>query len=138
MPYDRYLRLRLCLCLATTPPPTSHQLPCLHIHPQPASVAGREPSPSSPENGAPSSHRNTLQQELSSSVNSGRRFEAVATFRLIWWNQGSGSRKRLSIWRPIVPQGMVYFGDIAVQGWWLEFTYLILLTADLVFKIDKE
>nr|GLL29975.1 uncharacterized protein LOC109152925 [Ipomoea trifida] len=60
----------------------------------------------SSENGAPSSHRNTLQQELSSSVNSGRRFEAVATFRLIWWNQGSGSRKRLSIWRPIVPQGM--------------------------------
>nr|GMD14291.1 hypothetical protein Iba_chr07bCG5000 [Ipomoea batatas] len=46
MPYNRYLRLRLCL--ATTPPPTSHQLPCLHIHPQPASVACREPSPSSP------------------------------------------------------------------------------------------
>lgn len=50
-------------------------------------------------------------------VSSARRFEAVASFQLIWWNQSSGSRKRLSIWRPIVPQGMVYFGDIAVQGY---------------------
>lgn len=73
-------------------------------------------SSKSSEIGAPSSHSNTLQQELSSSVNSGRRFEAVASFKLIWWNQGSGSRKRLSIWRPIVPQGMVYLGDIAVRG----------------------
>lgn len=44
-------------------------------------------------------------------------FEAVASFHLIWWNQGSSSRKRLSIWRPAVPQGMVYFGDIVVQGY---------------------
>lgn len=53
----------------------------------------------------------------SSSGNSVRRFESVATFQLIWWNQGSGSRKKLSIWRPIVPEGMVYFGDIAVRGY---------------------
>ncbi|KAG8382460.1 hypothetical protein BUALT_Bualt05G0079500 [Buddleja alternifolia] len=59
----------------------------------------------------------TIQSERSSTVNSRRRFEAVATFRLIWWNQGSGSRKKLSIWRPVVPEGMVYFGDIAVQGY---------------------
>lgn len=59
---------------------------------------------------------NTIQSERSSTVNSRRRFEAVATFQLIWWNQGSGSRKKLSIWRPVVPEGMVYFGDIAVQG----------------------
>lgn len=59
---------------------------------------------------------NTVQSERSSTVNSRRRFEAVATFQLIWWNQGSGSRKKLSIWRPVVPEGMVYFGDIAVQG----------------------
>nr|GMC73891.1 hypothetical protein Iba_chr03cCG5050 [Ipomoea batatas] len=43
---DRSLRLRLCL--ASTPPLTSHQLPGLRIHPQPAPVAGCEPPPSSP------------------------------------------------------------------------------------------
>ncbi|XP_031125724.1 uncharacterized protein LOC116028070 isoform X1 [Ipomoea triloba] len=91
-------------------------------------------SSESSENGAPSSHHNTLQQELSSSVNSGRRFEAVATFRLIWWNQGSGSRKRLSIWRPIVPQGMVYFGDIAVQGYEPPNTCIVFHESDEILK----
>lgn len=56
-----------------------------------------------------------IQSERSSAINS-RRVEAVATFRLIWWNQGSGSRKRISIWRPVLPEDMIYFGDIAVQG----------------------
>ncbi|XP_074317635.1 uncharacterized protein LOC141653693 isoform X2 [Silene latifolia] len=51
------------------------------------------------------------------SLNSGRRFEAVASFSLVWWNQSSSSRKKLSIWRPVVPPGMVYFGDIAVKGY---------------------
>ncbi|KAF8380627.1 hypothetical protein HHK36_028116 [Tetracentron sinense] len=58
-----------------------------------------------------------LQSERSAAVNSGRRFEAIASFRLIWWNQGANSRKKLSIWRPVVPQGMVFLGDIAVQGY---------------------
>ncbi|XP_057978559.1 uncharacterized protein LOC131164992 isoform X2 [Malania oleifera] len=58
-----------------------------------------------------------VQSERSSAANSGRRFEAIASFKLIWWNRGSGSRKKLSIWRPVVPQGMVYFGDIAAQGY---------------------
>ncbi|XP_037495569.1 uncharacterized protein LOC105636609 isoform X2 [Jatropha curcas] len=58
-----------------------------------------------------------LQSKKSASVNSGRRFEAVASFQLIWWNRTSSSRKKLSIWRPVVPQGMVYFGDIAVKGY---------------------
>ncbi|XP_022737877.1 uncharacterized protein LOC111290709 isoform X2 [Durio zibethinus] len=66
---------------------------------------------------SPSGHVNNRQSEHSSVVNSGRRFEAVASFRLVWWNRGSSSRKQLSIWRPVVPQGMVYFGDIAVQGY---------------------
>lgn len=61
--------------------------------------------------------KNTVQSERSSTVNSRRRFEAVATFRLIWWNQGSGSRKKLSVWRPVVAEGMVYFGDIVVHGY---------------------
>ncbi|KAL0296337.1 UNVERIFIED_CONTAM: hypothetical protein Sradi_6685800 [Sesamum radiatum] len=72
----------------------------------------------SSENEASASIGNdTVQSERSSTLNSIQRFEAVATFRLIWWNQGSGSRKKLSIWRPIVPEGMVYFGDIAIQGY---------------------
>lgn len=54
--------------------------------------------------------------EKSAIPNSGRRFEAVASFHLIWWNRGSNSKKKLSIWRPIIPEGMVYFGDIAVKG----------------------
>lgn len=64
-----------------------------------------------------SAHSHNLQSERSETVNSGRRYEAVASFQLIWWNQGSNSRKRLSIWRPVVPQGMIYFGDIAVKGY---------------------
>ncbi|KAK8691037.1 hypothetical protein V6N13_074558 [Hibiscus sabdariffa] len=54
----------------------------------------------------------TNQQPESSSV---RCFEAVSSFRLVWRNRGSSSIKQLSIWRPVVPPGMVYFGDIVVQ-----------------------
>lgn len=50
------------------------------------------------------------------SVRFGQRFEAVASFDLIWWNRGSGSQKKVSVWRPIVTEGMAYFGDIAVSG----------------------
>ncbi|XP_020979196.1 uncharacterized protein LOC107640015 [Arachis ipaensis] len=63
-----------------------------------------------------SGRHQTSQLEQSSEGNSNRRFEPVASFQLIWWNQGSHSRKRVSIWRPVVPTGMVYFGDIAVRG----------------------
>ncbi|BFG31191.1 hypothetical protein CerSpe_174650 [Prunus speciosa] len=66
---------------------------------------------------ASSAQSHNLQSEVSASVNSARRYEAVASFRLIWWNQSSNSRKKLSIWRPVVPHGMVYFGDIAVEGY---------------------
>ncbi|KAL6008539.1 hypothetical protein ACLOJK_034052 [Asimina triloba] len=55
--------------------------------------------------------------EASAAVTSGYLFEAVASFKLIWWNQGANSRKKLSIWRPIVPNGTVFLGDIAVQGY---------------------
>ncbi|KAL0326635.1 UNVERIFIED_CONTAM: hypothetical protein Sangu_1741500 [Sesamum angustifolium] len=63
----------------------------------------------SSENEASASIDNdTVQSERSSTLNSIQRFEAVATFRLIWWNQGSGSRKKLSIWRPVIPEMDVY------------------------------
>ncbi|XP_073111690.1 uncharacterized protein [Elaeis guineensis] len=55
--------------------------------------------------------------ERSALLTSGRLFQAVASFKLIWWNQGTTSRKKLSIWRPVVPHGMVYLGDLAVQGY---------------------
>lgn len=57
------------------------------------------------------------QSQPLSSVRSGQRFEAVASFQLIWWNRGSGSQKKVSIWRPIITEGMAYFGDIAVSGY---------------------
>lgn len=65
---------------------------------------------------APSSGHQALQPDRSVGTNSNRRYEPVASFELVWWNQGSNSRKRLSIWRPAVPMGMVYFGDVAVKG----------------------
>ncbi|KAK8614167.1 hypothetical protein V6N13_122539 [Hibiscus sabdariffa] len=76
------------------------------------------------------------QSDHSTVVNSGRRFEAVASFRLLWWNRSSSSRKKLSIWRPVVPQGMVYFGDIAVQGYEPPNTCIVLHDAgdDELFK----
>lgn len=72
-------------------------------------------SKSSDAQASPSGHSHNLQSGLV--LNSARHFEAVASFQLIWWNQGSNSRKKLSIWRPVVPHGTVYFGDIAVKGY---------------------
>lgn len=59
----------------------------------------------------------TPQLERSSMVASGRLYEATANFKLIWWNNGTNSRKKLSIWRPMIPHGMVFLGDIAVDGY---------------------
>lgn len=50
------------------------------------------------------------------SITSGQRFQAVASFEFIWCNRGSGSQKKVSVWRPNVAEGMAYFGDIAVSG----------------------
>ncbi|XP_071692229.1 uncharacterized protein [Rutidosis leptorrhynchoides] len=81
----------------------------------------------------PSDH-DSIQPDRSSNANSGRRFQAVASFHLVWWNQGSKSRKKLSIWRPILPQGMVYFGDIAVRGYEPPNTCIVLPDEDEPFK----
>ncbi|XP_062073801.1 uncharacterized protein LOC133778015 isoform X2 [Humulus lupulus] len=63
-------------------------------------------------------------------LNSAQHFEAVATFQWIWWNQGSNSRKQLSIWRPVVPLGMVYFGDVAVKGYEPPHSCIVLRDTD--------
>ncbi|XP_048140983.1 uncharacterized protein LOC115736923 isoform X3 [Rhodamnia argentea] len=71
----------------------------------------------SPNTQASSSHRDTPQPQRSIGASSCRRFEEISDFVWVWWNRGSNSGRRLSLWRPVVPQGMVYFGDIAVQGY---------------------
>jgi len=53
---------------------------------------------------------------VSQGLSSGRSYEKVARFKLIWWDKGSGSRDGVSIWRPIVPPGCAMLGDLAVQG----------------------
>ncbi|KAL5230936.1 hypothetical protein ABZP36_029712 [Zizania latifolia] len=60
---------------------------------------------------------NDASQIERSALNSGRLFEAVASFKLIWSNNGTSSPKKLSIWRPMLSEGMFYFGDIALNGY---------------------
>lgn len=63
--------------------------------------------------------RNDFSQLERSELTSGRLFDAVASFKLIWSNSGTSSPKKLSIWRPMLSEGMFYFGDIAVNGYHL-------------------
>jgi vacuolar protein sorting-associated protein 13A/C len=60
---------------------------------------------------------NDASQLERSALTSGRLFEAVASFKLIWSNCGTSSPKKLSAWRPMLSEGMIYFGDIAVNGY---------------------
>ncbi|CAI0538916.1 unnamed protein product [Linum tenue] len=66
---------------------------------------------------SPPGRANTLNPEQSIAANSGRRFQEISSFQPLWSNRSANSRKKVSIWRPVVPQGMVYFGDIAVNGY---------------------
>ncbi|KAF3672124.1 hypothetical protein FXO38_06262 [Capsicum annuum] len=84
------------------------------------------------ETATSSGQYHAVQSERSSTVDTVHRFEG--TFRLIWSNQGSGSSKKLSIWRPMIPQGMVYFGDIAVQGYESPNTCIVLHDSDEHYK----
>jgi vacuolar protein sorting-associated protein 13A/C len=61
--------------------------------------------------------RNDAPQVERSALTSGRLFEAVASFKLVWSNDGMSAPKKLSIWRPMMPEGMIYFGDIALSGY---------------------
>ncbi|KAJ4777649.1 Pleckstrin (PH) domain-containing protein isoform 2 [Rhynchospora pubera] len=64
-----------------------------------------------------SQRRSSSRIEGDASFSSGRLLEVVESPKLIWWNNDASSRKRLSIWRPRIPPGMVFFGDIAVKGY---------------------
>lgn len=68
--------------------------------------------PQSPLHGAPSEERINPLVGLSS----GRFYENVARFNLVWWDKNSGSRRGVSVWRPVVPSGCVLLGDVAVEG----------------------
>ncbi|ERN15489.1 uncharacterized protein LOC18443778 [Amborella trichopoda] len=75
--------------------------------------------PSSPKVGeiVHKNNESRIQSQGAATVSPGSLFETVARFTFIWWNRGSGSRKKISIWRPIVSDGLVYFGDIAMKGY---------------------
>ena len=48
---------------------------------------------------------------------SGQRYQNVAEFELVWWNRGNSAKRKVSIWRSILPPGCFYVGDIAVPGY---------------------
>ena len=37
-------------------------------------------------------------------------------FVRIWWDKGAQTRRKLSLWRPVAPQGFIPVGDAAVDG----------------------
>ncbi|KAI5072395.1 hypothetical protein GOP47_0012501 [Adiantum capillus-veneris] len=43
--------------------------------------------------------------------------EPVAGFKLVWWNKGDNANDKISIWRPILPPGCCFAGDLAVEGY---------------------
>ena len=76
--------------------------------------------------------RNDAPQVERSALTSGRLFEAVASFKLVWSNDGMSAPKKLSIWRPMMSEGMFYFGDIALSGYnWFD----LLLSSNETFVV---
>jgi len=68
-----------------------------------------------------------------SQLSSGRSYEKVARFKLIWWDKGSGSKDGVSIWHPIVSPGCAMLGDLAVQGLPFFCSFLFLSDAFLLY-----
>lgn len=93
-------------------------------------------SKSSDSHASPSQTETSL-PEKSRIVTSGQHFEAVADFQLIWWNRGSNSKKKLSIWRPVVPQGKIYFGDVVMKGCVLSIFYFISVCLSFSFLVNS-
>lgn len=87
--------------------------------------------------------QNDGSQQERSALTSGRLFEAVASFKLIWSNNGMSSPKKLSIWRPMLSEGMFYFGDIALNGYNLygqllsssNLTFFVICNLKLTFNV---
>lgn len=55
-------------------------------------------------------------EQLTAVISSGRIYQNVGRFKLIWWDKGSRSRHGFSIWRPNVPPGCAMLGDVAMKG----------------------
>lgn len=74
------------------------------------------PSVQNPAHGS-NSKEEVMNLETSEPILSSQRYQNVSQFELVWWNRGKSAKKKLSIWRPIVPPGCFYVGDIAVPGY---------------------
>lgn len=74
------------------------------------------PSMQKPVRGSDSKEE-VMNLERSEPILSNQRYQSVAQFELVWWNRGNSAKKKVSIWRPIVPPGCFYVGDIAVPGY---------------------
>ncbi|KAG0604101.1 hypothetical protein M758_10G145000 [Ceratodon purpureus] len=77
---------------------------------------------------------------LTAVVSSGRIYENVGRFKLVWWDKGSGSGDGISIWRPFVPAGCAMVGDIAVKGYEPPSTGLVLRDTEeggLISKAER-
>lgn len=64
-------------------------------------------------------HVNNTEQELSSSLSQprvGQLYETLSEFERVWSNGSNDSTGQISIWRPVLPQGCTFVGDLAVQG----------------------
>ena len=57
-------------------------------------------------------------------------YQTLSEFRLIWSSESNDSSGQISIWRPELPAGCTFVGDIAVQG----YVTLNFLGNFLVFK----
>jgi vacuolar protein sorting-associated protein 13A/C len=62
------------------------------------------PSMQKPVRGSDSKEE-VMNLERSEPILSNQRYQSVAQFELVWWNRGNNAKKKVSIWRPIVPPG---------------------------------
>ena len=44
-------------------------------------------------------------------------YQTLSEFRLVWSSESNDSSGQISIWRPELPAGCTFVGDIAVQGY---------------------
>lgn len=74
------------------------------------------PSMQKPAHGS-NSIEEVMKLESPEPIVSSERYQNVAEFELVWWNRGNSAKRKVSIWRPILPPGCFYVGDIAVPGY---------------------
>jgi len=70
---------------------------------------------------------------VSQGLSSGRNYEKVARFKLIWWDKGSGSKDGVSIWHPIVPPGCAMLGVWLFEGYHFSVLFFFVSDAFLLY-----